>query len=169
VQTRLCEFCIKSGILCSKCLEKINSGEISSQYINVAKKLLEYHNKFPFLQDVCLDNVYDIGDYLVLEVKKNDLRKFEDHPRAQRDIGDAFNKRTLIIESGVKDRKFLEDLFASQHLVTINIIWLPDGSTETRVVLRGRGIRRLSKRRIEALRKIAKKVKGMDLRVEYTY
>ena len=74
-----------------------------------------------------------------------------------------------MIESGTKDRKFLEDLFASQHIVTINIIWLPDGSTETRVVLQGRGTRRLSKKRIQALTSVAKKVRNMDLRVEYAY
>jgi DNA-directed RNA polymerase subunit F len=75
----------------------------------------------------------------------------------------------LVIEEGVNDRGFLEDLFANQHIVTINIIWLPDGSTETRVVLRSRGSRRLSKKRIRALTDIAKKVRNMDLRVEYSY
>jgi hypothetical protein len=69
----------------------------------------------------------------------------------------------------MNDRKFLEDLFSGQQIVTINIIWLPDGSTETRVVLNSRGAKRLSKKRIQALTEIAKKVRKMDLRVEYTY
>ena len=69
----------------------------------------------------------------------------------------------------MKDRQFLEQLFANQHILTINIIWLPDGSTETRVVLQGRGARRLSKKRIQSLVNIAKAVRNMDLRVEYSY
>ncbi len=73
------------------------------------------------------------------------------------------------IEAGMNDRKFLEDLFSGQQIVTINIIWLPDGSTETRVVLAARGAKRLSKKRIQALTEIAKKVRKMDLRVEYAY
>jgi len=37
------------------------------------------------------------------------------------------------------------------------------------VVLQGRGARRLSKKRIRALVDIARKVRKMDLRVEYSY
>lgn len=169
MQTQLCEFCLKSGMLCSKCQEKVSSGAVTEKYIDVAKKLVEHEDQYTFLQDIRLDNVFEVEGFLVLVVGKGDLRKIESDPDAQRGLENILNKRVLIIESGVKDRVFLEDLFAGQHIVTINIIWLPDGSTETRVVLRGRDSRKMSEKRINALREIAKKVKEMDLRVEYTY
>ena len=137
--------------------------------MDVAKRLLDLENKQQFLQSVRLDNVVEAGGFLVLMVGKGDSAKFNSTPKLIRDLGDEFNKRVLVIETGVKDRKFLEDLFASQHIVTINIIWLPDGSTETRVVLQGRGTRRLSKKRLNALTSVAKNVRNMDLRVEYAY
>jgi transcription antitermination factor NusA-like protein len=169
VQIQLCEFCLKSGMLCNKCKAKVESGEVSDQYIEVAKLLLGMENQYQFLQKVRLDNVLEAGGFLVLVVGKGDAAKINADPKLTRDLGDQFNKRVLVIESGVKDRQFLEDLFASQHIVTINIIWLPDGSTETRVVLQGRGTRRLSKKRLQALVNVAKTVRNMDLRVEYAY
>ena len=169
MQIQLCEFCLKSGMLCNKCKAKVQSGEVSDQYIEVAKLLLSWENQFQFLQKVRLDNVLDAGGFLVLVVGKGDAAKINADPKLTRDLGDQFNKRGLVIEGGVKDRQFLEDLFASQHIVTINIIWLPDGSTETRVVLQGRGSRRLSKKRLQALVNVAKTVRNMDLRVEYAY
>jgi transcription antitermination factor NusA-like protein len=169
VQIQLCEFCLKSGMLCSKCQRKVESGEVSEKYMEVAKALLEMEGQNQFLQKVRLDNVLDSGGYLVLVVGKGDAAKFQAEPRLTRDLGDRFNRRVLVIESGTKDRQFLEDLFANQHIMTINIIWLPDGSTETRVVLQGRGSRRLSKKRLQALTSVAKSVRKMDLRVEYTY
>jgi transcription antitermination factor NusA-like protein len=169
VQIQLCEFCLKSGMLCNKCKAKVDSGEVSDHYIEVAKLLLEMENQYQFLQKVRLDNVLEAGGFLVLVVGKGDSAKINADPKLTRDLGDQFNKRVLVIESGVKDRQFLEDLFASQHIVTINIIWLPDGSTETRVVLQGRGTRRLSKKRLQALVNVAKTVRNMDLRVEYAY
>jgi len=169
VQIQLCEFCLKSGMLCSKCQAKVQSGEVSEQYIEVAKTLLSMENQNQFLQKVTLENVLEAGGFMVLVVGKNDSAKFNSAPKLVRDLGDKFGKRVLVIESGTKDRKFLEDLFASQHIVTINIIWLPDGSTETRVVLQGRGTKRLSKKRLQALTSVAKKVRNMDLRVEYAY
>jgi transcription antitermination factor NusA-like protein len=156
-------------MLCSKCQRKVESGEVSEKYMEVAKALLEMEGQNQFLQKVRLDNVLDSGGYLVLVVGKGDAAKFQAEPRLTRDLGDRFNRRVLVIESGTKDRQFLEDLFANQHIMTINIIWLPDGSTETRVVLQGRGSRRLSKKRLQALTSVAKSVRKMDLRVEYTY
>ncbi len=156
-------------MLCSKCQRKVESGEVSEKYIEVARTLLEMEDQNQFLQKVRLDNVLDAGGYLVLVVGKGDTARFQAEPRLTRDLGDRFNRRVLVIESGTKDRQFLEDLFSNQHIMTINIIWLPDGSTETRVVLQGRGSRRLSKKRIQALTSVAKSVRKMDLRVEYTY
>ncbi len=156
-------------MLCSKCQDKLDSGAISKAYLDVAKKLISRENYYPFLQNVTLENISETESYLVLIVNKGDLRKFENEPKSTRELGNLFSKRILVLEKGVKDRKFLEDLFAGQHIVTINIIWLPDGTTETRVVLRGRGSRKLSKKRIQDLVEVANEVKNMNLRVEYTF
>ena len=111
MQIQLCEFCLKSGMLCNKCQTKVESGEVSADYIEVAKLLLGMENQFPFLQKARLDNVLEAGGFLVLVVGKGDAAKFNADPKLTRDLGDQFNKRVLVIESGVKDRQFLEDLF----------------------------------------------------------
>ena len=170
MQTQLCEFCLRSGMLCSNCQEKVRRGEVDDLYMSVAQYLLKVENRNPQLNKARLDRVVDVGGFLVLVVGRGDRRKFMGEAgRFARDIGDNFNRRVLVIEWGVNDRGFLEDLFSSQRIVTINIIWLPDGSTETRVVLQSRGARRLSKKRMRALTEIAKRVRNMDLRVEYVY
>ena len=170
MQTQLCEFCLRSGMLCSKCQGKVSSGIVNDLYMKVAQYLLKVENQNPQLNKASLDKVVDVGGFLVLVVGRGDRNKFMgDTGRLARDLGDSFKRRVLVIEKGVNDRGFLEDLFSSQRIVTINIIWLPDGSTETRVVLQSRGARRLSKKRMRALTQIAKKVRNMDLRVEYAY
>jgi transcription antitermination factor NusA-like protein len=157
-------------MLCSKCQAKVQSGEVNEIYMKVARFLLNVEKSYPVLQKVRLNGVFEAGGFLVLVVGRGDSNRINiDGRNLPRDIGDEFNKRVLVIEEGVNDRGFLEALFSSQHIVTINIIWLPDGSTETRVVLQGRGARRLSKKRIGALTNIAKRVRKMDLRVEYVY
>jgi transcription antitermination factor NusA-like protein len=157
-------------MLCNKCQEKVSTGVVNDLYMKVAQYLLKVENQNPQLQKAKLEKVVDVGGFLVLVVGRGDRNKFMGETgRLPRDIGDTFNRRVLIIEEGVNDRGFLEDLFSGQHIVTINIIWLPDGTTETRVVLQGRGARRLSKKRLNALTQIAKGVRNMDLRVEYVY
>ena len=161
---------MKSGMLCNKCQEKVNTGVVNDLYMKVAQYLLKVENQNPQLQKARLERAIDVRGFLVLVVGRGDRIKFTGGTgRLPRDIGDEFNRRVLIIEEGVNDRGFLEDLFTGQHIVTINIIWLPDGTTETRVVLQGRGARRLNKKRLNALTEIAKGVRNMDLRVEYVY
>jgi len=81
-------------------------------------------------------------------------------------LSEETGRRVRVLEYGVDDRKFLEDLFAPLSIMTINTIWLPDGTTETRVILK--------KRRgsqppfdVKALKEIARKVRNMVLRVEF--
>jgi transcription antitermination factor NusA-like protein len=157
-------------MLCNKCQEKVSTGVVDDLYMKVAQYLLKVENRNPSLQKATLQRVIEVGGFLVLVVGRGDRIKFMGGDgRVPRDIGDEFNRRVVIIEEGLNDRGFLEDLFTRQHIVTINIIWLPDGTTETRVVLQGRGARRLSQKRINALTRIAKGVRDMDLRVEYVY
>ena len=170
METHLCEFCLRSGMLCSKCQEKIRSGTVTDLYMRVAQLLLDIEGEYPLLQKTRLENVVRTGGFLVLVVGRGDRARFMSYSgKLTRAVGDKFRRRVLVIEEGVSDRRFLEDLFANQQIVTINIIWLPDGSTETGAVLRGRRSQRLSKKRIKALQGIAKKVRNMSLRVEYAY
>jgi hypothetical protein len=155
-------------MLCSKCQNKVKTGAVTSDYLDVAKKLLGFEGSFPFLQTVTLSSVVDAGGYVVLVVGKGDSAKFSAYPKLAHDLGDALGKRVIVLETGMNDRKFLEDLFAGQQLVTINMIWLPDGSTETRVLLSAQGGKKMSEKRAQALVDIAKKVRKMDLRVEYS-
>jgi transcription antitermination factor NusA-like protein len=80
-------------------------------------------------------------------------------------IGDETGKNVKVLENGVDDRKFLEDLFIPFSILTINTIWLPDGTTETRVILKRKRGAQLPFD-LKALKEIASKVRKMSLRVE---
>jgi transcription antitermination factor NusA-like protein len=81
-------------------------------------------------------------------------------------LGEETRKSVRVLEYGVDDRKFLEDLFMPLSILTINTIWLPDGTTETRVILkRKRGSQMPFD--LKALKEIASKVRKMSLRVEF--
>jgi transcription antitermination factor NusA-like protein len=85
-----------------------------------------------------------------------------------RTLEEKIGKRIRVLERGTDYRKFLEDLFAPSSILTINTIWLPDGTTETKVIL-GRHRRRPSLMNIEAFKEIAQKVRGITLRVEFAH
>ncbi|MFQ6068680.1 MAG: hypothetical protein ACE5KD_03960, partial [Candidatus Bathyarchaeia archaeon] len=165
---QLCNFCLKSGILCSKCQGKVKSGQISYTYLEIARLLLSLEKKYPPLQNVYFHKAVEADGVLALIVGRGDVARLLSYGgKIIRTISEKTGKTIRILEKGVDDRKFLEDLFAPLTVMTINTIWLPDGTTETRVILRKRG-RRPPPINVEAVKQIAKKVRNIVLRVEFS-
>jgi len=167
VKTVLCSFCLKSGILCQKCSARLKSGEISQSDLKIARLLLSLEEKYPPLQNVYFHRAIEAGRTLAIIVGAGDVPRLLGYGgRIIKALGEETGKNIRVLEEGVDERRFLEDLFAPLSIMTINTIWLPDGSTETRAILR--------KRRgsqppfdVNALKEIAQKIRGMTLRVEF--
>jgi len=167
VKTVLCSFCLKSGILCQKCSARLKSGEISQSDLKIARLLLSLEEKYPPLQNVYFHRAVEAGRTLAIIVGAGDVPRLLGYGgRIIKALGEETGRNIRILEEGVDERRFLEDLFAPLSIMTINTIWLPDGSTETRAILR--------KRRgsqppfdVNALKEIAQKIRGMTLRVEF--
>jgi len=166
MKTELCSFCLKSGMLCQKCSAKVKAGEISDVDLKIARLLLSLEEKYPSLQNVCFYKAVDVDKTLAIIVGHGDVPKILGYSgKIVKAIGDETGKNVKVLETGVDDRKFLEDLFIPFSILTINTIWLPDGTTETRVILkRKRGAQMPYD--LKALKEIASKVRKMSLRVE---
>lgn len=168
MKTVLCSFCLKSGILCQKCSSRLKSGEVSELDLKIARLLLSLEEKYPALQNVTFHKTVDAGKTMALIVGSGDVpRLLGFGGKIIRALSEGTGKNVRVLETGGDDRKFLEDLFAPFSIMTINTIWLPDGSTETRVILsRRRGMRAAFD--VNALKEIALKVRNMTMRVEFS-
>ena len=168
MKTELCSFCLKSGILCHKCSAKVKTGEISEIDLRIARLLLSLEEKYPALQNLSFYKAVEADRTLAIVVGHGDVPRLLGYSgKIMRALGKETGKSIRVLEYGVDDRKFLEDLFMPLSILTINTIWLPDGTTETRVILK--------KRRgspmpfdTKALKEIARKVRKISLRVEFT-
>jgi transcription antitermination factor NusA-like protein len=153
-------------MLCQKCSAKVKAGEISQADLKIARLLLSLEEKYPSLQNLCFYKALEVEKTLAIIVGHGDVPKILGYSgKIVKAIGDETGKNVKVLENGVDDRKFLEDLFMPFSILTINTIWLPDGTTETRVILkRKRGAQMPFD--LKALKEIASKVRKMSLRVE---
>jgi len=164
VKAELCQFCLRSGILCSKCKRKVEKGEVSKLDLEIARLLVSMEDTYPPLQDVNFHKAIEANGVLAIIVKRGDIAKMLSYGgKITKLLEKKIKKSIRVLEYNSNERKFLEDLFAPLNILTINKIWLPDGSTETRVILK----RKRSSLNISAMKEIAKKVQGMTLRVEF--
>jgi transcription antitermination factor NusA-like protein len=122
---------------------------------------------YPAIQNIHFHRAVDIGKTLAIIVGRGDVPRLLGYGgKILRALSEKVGKSIRVLEYGVNDRKFLEDLFAPLSLVTINTIWLPDGTTETRVILRKKRWRQ-PPFDLNALKEIARKVRNMTLRIEF--
>lgn len=167
MRSELCQFCLRSGILCPKCRVKIEKGEITRLDLEIARILVSLEDEYPLLQDVYFHGALEINNTLVILVKRGDMNKILSYGgKIIKALESKVGKNIRVLEYNSSERKFIEDLFAPLNVVTINKIWLPDGSVETRVILRGKNKRKKSLN-IDVAKEIAKRVKGITLRVEF--
>ena len=167
VKTILDAFCVKSGILCRRCEEKLEKGQITELDLKVIQRMVELEKGNPVLEDVTYHRAVEADDMMAILVDKKDLPKLlSGGAKIVKDLGETFGKRVRLISYGGDDREFLEDLFNPLSILTINTVWIPDGTTETKVILTGRKPRKMPVD-LEKVRKIAQELKGMTLRVEF--
>ncbi|MEM1515551.1 MAG: hypothetical protein QXH24_05830 [Candidatus Bathyarchaeia archaeon] len=167
MRSEICQFCLRSGILCPKCRVKIEKGEVTQLDLEVARLLVSLEDEYPILQDVYFHGALEVNNTLVILVKRGDLNKILSYGgKIIKVLESKIGKNIRVLEYDSSERKFIEDLFAPLNVVTINKIWLPDGSVETRVILKGKDKRKRSLN-INVVKEIAKRVKGITLRVEF--
>jgi len=167
VKTILDAFCVKSGILCRRCEEKLEKGQITELDLKVIQRMVELEKEHPVLQKVTYHRSVEADGMMAILVDRRDLPKLlGGGAKVVKDLSDTFSKRVKLISYGGDDREFLEDLFSPLSILTINTIWIPDGSTETKVILTGHQPRKMPVD-LDVVKSIAKNLKGMTLRVEF--
>jgi len=166
VKAELCRFCLKSGILCSQCREKIRKGEVTETDLKIARLLLSLEEEYPPLQNVYFHKAVEADDVLALLVGRGDVARMLSYGgKIAKVLSQQTGKKIRVLEYNSDERKFLEDLFAPLNIITVNKIWLPDGTTETRMILK-KG-RKRPQINTKAVKEIAKKIHGITLRIEF--
>ncbi|MCP8321764.1 MAG: transcription elongation factor NusA [archaeon] len=166
MKTPICSFCAKTGILCPKCEAKLRGGHISKADVEASVQLTKLAEKLPELNKITLIRAFDIDGEYVLVLKAGDLATLRREPQTIKKIESGLQRKVWFIEGEASDRKMLEDLFYPIKIVTVNMVWLPDGSKLTKAIIPGRKTEKFPLD-IEQVKRVAKEVRGIDLLVEF--
>ena len=162
----ICSFDAKTGILCAKCQSKLDSGQITQADVRVSKALVKLAEKIPDFNKVTLLRGVEADGNFVLEVEQADAAMFRAKPELKTKIEEQLKQRVWVVGTSPSDRRFLEDLLYPNRILTVNTVWLPDGSKLTKVIIPGRRGDRVAGE-LEALKTVVKQVRGIELMVEF--
>jgi len=134
--------------------------------LKIARLLLSLEEEYPPLQNVYFHKAVEADDVIALLVGRGDVARMLSYGgKIAKILGQKTGKKIRVLEHNSDERKFLEDLFAPLNIITINKIWLPDGTTETRMILK-KG-RKKPPINMKATKEIAKRIHGITLRIEF--
>ena len=156
--------CIKSGVYCSSCQYKIDSGIVSEDDLEVLKALVNLEDELKFLRKGEYIKSIDLGNEVVVLLKDN----FEDEELSilSKQLSSILEKRVKVIEYTNDLKKLVEQIIMPAILLGINKIWLPNGEEilNIRVPRRDRRYLARSKEQYEML---IEKISGIKARIVF--
>ena len=166
LKTPICSFDAKTGVLCGRCEERLRSNDLTEDEVHASVTLTKLIQRHPEVDKFSLVTAFKVEGDFVLVLRGSDLLLIRSNKEIRTDIETLFNARVWFVESDSSERRFIEDLLYPKRVLSVNLVWLPDGKKLTMVRLETKDTSNLQ-HDIQKIKRIATKIKGIELLVEY--
>ena len=135
----VCDVCLKSGMLCQGCENKLKSGEISSMDVDIAKLLYKIGDgKLGFKKTI------EIGDVVIIVTDKDQVGKLIGKGgKIVREISKTVGKKVRVVGEDSDLKSVVTDILAPARISGINIVYGKDGEQKYKIRVRREDSRRL--------------------------
>ena len=167
MKTPICTFDAKTGILCSKCEYKLKLGHLKQADVEGAIKITKLAERNQDINKFTMTGAAKVDGDFVLILRGSDISVLRSNTMLPTKFEYEFQSKVWFVEAEANDKRFIENLFFPMRVLTVNLIWLPDGNKLTRVLIDGKSNNSESKNTIEKIKKIAKEIRNIELLVEF--
>ncbi|MEM2154232.1 MAG: hypothetical protein QXZ08_01935 [Nitrososphaeria archaeon] len=166
MKTPICNFCAKTGVLCPEDSRKLKSGQITDLDVECSVKLSKLAEKDKVLDKLTFVKALESNGDLILLFGGGNLKVLRSSQETLKKINETFGRRVWVFEADASERKLLEEVFYPVRILTVNVVWLPDGSKLTKVILpySRKVMEQVDER---AVKRVLKTLKGIDVMIEY--
>ena len=162
MKSPICSFDAKSGVLCTKCEEKLHSGGISQDDVDASTRLTRLAERDSNINKFTLVRAARVDEDFVLVLRRPDVSALRSNASLADKIEREFGQKVWFAESEASDRRFIENLLHPLKVTAVNQFWLPDGNKLTKVI-----VSQKAHFDREKVQKIARAVRGIELLVEF--
>jgi transcription antitermination factor NusA-like protein len=166
LQVPICSFDAKNAILCPKCEEKLEAGQLSGADVEAAIKIAKLAKTNAEIDKFSLFACKQIVGNYVLYLAKSDIQTIRQSRTLYRTLQSEFPGKIWLVESEANDRKFIEDLFFPTKILSINVVWVPGGIQKTKVVVSGKWTAKFPID-VDKAANIVKELRQLDIIIEF--
>ena len=165
MKTPICTFDAKTGILCAKCETKLRLGHLTHADIEGAMKITKIAEHNQDVNKFTMISAAKVDDDFILILRGSDIIVLRTNTSLSKKFEDEFQSKVWFVEAEATDRRFIENLFFPAKVLTVNLIWLPDGNKLTKAIVTDGNHSELEST-VEKIKKIAKEIRNIELLVE---
>lgn len=153
----ICDVCLKSGMLCQGCENKLKSGEISQIDLDIAKILYKLGDgKIGFKKSI------EIGDTVIIVTDKEQVGKLIGKSgKIVREISHTIDKKVRVVGENSDLRAVARDILAPARISGINIVYSKEGLKKYKIRVMAEDSRRIPGK-LDALNSIIKELTSQD-------
>jgi hypothetical protein len=107
-----------------------------------------------------------VDDDFILTLRSSDISVLRTKPSLLSRFEDEFQTKVWFVEGQTTDKRFIENLVFPAKVLAVHMIWLPDGSKLTKVMVSAKNKLEVESS-IEKIKRIAKQIRNIELFVEY--
>lgn len=133
MKTPICYFCAKSGVLCPRCQEKLDKGEITDADVEVSKWFIDSEIKNPGLKDYVIHRTVKLPRMMIIMVSGGSGANRALLSKISKQLSDEKRINVRIIEKTSSIKRLLEQIVTPARVMGANTVWLPDGSWESTI------------------------------------
>ncbi len=152
VKIPLDHICVKTGVLCPRCQSLVDSGKVDKKEIQVMRSLIELEEEkkeFRFLKEIKYVKTIWLDNLAIIVIKSSSSSPAQLR-RLAKTLSDMLGLRVQVIEQTKDLKKLASQLLSPARITGVNMLWLPDGTTQY-VVRVSRYDQRLLPTKIEVL------------------
>jgi len=125
----VCDVCLKSGILCQGCENKLESGEISQIDLDIAKVLFKLGDgKLGFKKTI------EVGDIVIIITEKDQVGKLiGKNGKIVRELSRTVGKKIRVVGKDSDLKAMSTDILAPARVSGINIVYGTDGEEKYKI------------------------------------
>jgi len=139
LKTPFHEFCLKSGVLCRACQEKVDSGDFSNFDLEVGKVLISLEIGGRPAEDGEFLKSYPGRGILLVKLRRGSLSAIAPIVNnIQERIQASTKRRTILFEEGEQLRAVAERLLYPARITSVRTSWLPGGTNLTTLKVVGK-------------------------------
>src|ERR687886_1639717 len=164
MKTPICTFDAKTAVLCAKCETRLRLGQLTDTDIEGAIKITKLAERNQDVSKFTMTSASKVDGDFIIALSGQDISMIRSNSTLSKKFEDEFQSKVWFIEARANDKRFIENLFFPITVLAVNVIWLPDGSKLTKVIISASD--KIEESKIEKIKQIARKIRNIELLVE---